>query len=630
MTDVSVTTFVLAGSPGSHGFAVRATPTPPSPQPGPYGNHEYEVVICDKYGIAYGIVPNAVPTQIDWDLDAVGQALIDVPIQDPAFAALLPISTIPGVREIQIWRDQVLIFWGWPTSATYDSAQVHLTCSSLEWVLGQREFGPGYIYELLNPQFEQGLEAWTPVNVEAMPDNVTVALGEFSARLIQTDAGEESYLSQTVTLDLTARSTGIAFALSAWCYLDANYAYTGPANLQRGLYIGDNFGNISDCDIPAGFPFNTWTRLEVQPTDPDPCVIAQPGVITEFEIRLYCPGGSIVWDAVNFKAYENVSVSPSPPATAWDVADIIETILESAQQPFWTKSDLAFDFYGAATGVYLNRIYYSDTNQVILDAINEFPSIGVCDFCMTWDETGHYRGLQIYSPAKGMVKYNVVIDPSVNETTQLNGAVDGSQVGTVWRILGQGSTGPAEDLGFAAFASNLGGRIVDGAAVVAGNTTLETSTPQFTADDVGEIVYSLGGLFLPGTYIVSYTNSTHVVLSTPSQLNAIGFQLGIGGITLDQSAAALPDQPISTLQATALTNLLQTKQALALPAPRIRADGPNGLFGLIETGDIVFASADYGWLQIPPTAVRVSKLSLYPPTEELEPTLMPLNQAVGS
>jgi YVTN family beta-propeller protein len=628
--DKAVTTTIVAGDPGPRGFASFLTPMPPVPVPGPYGNHDYEVVVCDKYGVAFGVIPTAIPTEIDYELDSIGQCLIDFWIQDPLAPNLLPISSIPGVREIQIWRDQVLIWWGWPTSATWDTTTVHLTCSGLLWVLGQREMGPNHLYYLANTQFEEGLDFWTANDVTATPETTTVVLGKGAARLVQPLALQDSYLFQDVAIDLTDQAAGLAFALSAWVYVDGNYAYTGTALNQRGLWVNDQDGNNYFCTLPSTTPENTWTRIELQPTGEDPAFIIPPGVVTTLEIRLYCPGGSVVWDAVNLSVYENISSPPSsPPATAWDVADIIETLLISAQQNVWTQSELAFFFYGAATGVFLNRVYLIDTQEIYLDAINEFPSIGVCDFEMVWDATGHFRGLQIYTPAKGSVKYSAVIDPGVNVTTQLAGSVDGTQTRSKQLYLGQGSTGPAQDTGFAAFASYLGGRVVTDAVITQNSDIVASATAAFTSEDVGINCYSLHGGFVPGTYIVSVTSSTEVVISSLALLNLTGETFGVGGITLDKSTAALPNQPISTLQQSAQAFLFQSMKTEALPAPRIRADGPNGLFGQIEVGDVVVANSDYGWLQYGPTLTRVSKLILYPPTEELEPTLMPLNTPVS-
>src|ERR1700675_838387 len=149
----TVTTFVLAGDPGPHGYAVKLSPTPQAPVPGPFGNHDYEVVVCDKYGINYGVIPTAVPTQVDYILDNIWTAQIDFAMNDPPAASLLPIKYIPGVREIQIWRDQVLIWWGWPVAATWDTVQVHLACQGLLFPFSRREIGPEVIHEVTNPQF---------------------------------------------------------------------------------------------------------------------------------------------------------------------------------------------------------------------------------------------------------------------------------------------------------------------------------------------------------------------------------------------------------------------------------------------------------------------------------------------
>ena len=121
--------------------------------PGPTSAHCYEVIVCDKWGIAKGQINSAVPTQIEWDLDDLGQALIDFWILDPS-SAILPIADIPVIAEIQIWRDQSLIWWGPTVSLTFDKDQVHLTCQGHLWILQQLLFGPVTTNYLLNPSFE--------------------------------------------------------------------------------------------------------------------------------------------------------------------------------------------------------------------------------------------------------------------------------------------------------------------------------------------------------------------------------------------------------------------------------------------------------------------------------------------
>jgi hypothetical protein len=624
-----ITTTVVAGNPPLGAINARLTPPAPVIIPGPFGNHDYEVVVCDKYGIASCVIPSAVVTQIDYELDGIGSATIDFSITDTHAMLWLPMSSLPFVSEIQIWRDHALILWCGSVSATWDAAQVHLTCAGLLWPLSRREFGPGFrSHYLLNPQFEQGVSNWVAVGCLAYVDTGTKVLGKQGARLFNGTPNADSFLEQDFIVDCTGIPSGLAFSLSAQVYIDGSYATTGPALDARGLYVEDSNGLFSFVSIPANSPTNVWQRIELTPTSPSPAFVAKGGVSTTYNVRLYCPSGSVVWDDVQLNVYENVSSGPpSPPATAWDVADIIRAILASAQDSHWGKSDLAYSYWAAPTGVMLNRVYDVSQSEVILDALNEFPTGAICDFEMAWDDTGHFRGLVLYAPSKGVVKYNAVIDVTVNTTTALAGAVDGSQVGTDQRVLGQGTS--ANDTGFAQFASYLGGRVVHDAVLVSGSDVVNSATIGFTADDEGVNCYSLDAGLPPNTFIVSVTSATQAVMSNTALLDLSGETFGIGGITLDTSTSAIQDQPISTLQQSAQGYLVQQMKAQALPAPRMRADGPNGLFGFVTVGDVVPVSADYGWLQIPPTMMRIVKLSLYPPTEELEVGLMLVNTWVA-
>lgn len=634
--DVTVDCCVVTGWPPG-GFAYKLVPIAPSPVPGPIGNHEYEVLVCDKYGVGYGIIPTAVPTEIDWVLDDLGQALIDIPIQDPLFPSLLPFDCIPGVREIQIWRDNVLIWWGWPVSATWDSVQVHLTCQGLLFPIGEREVGPEILHYVTNPSFEQGLEGWTSSAdlVSATPETNTVVLGSGAARLVCNTPGLNSYLYQEVTIDLTDSAGGIAFALSAYVYLDGNYVFNGPALHQYGLFIkNNNTGLWSSVTIPIGFPQNQWVRLEIQPTSDDGSAVAftaSAGIVNTYELRLYCPAGSVVWDNVVWKAYENVSASPSsPPATSWDVWQLIQALWTAVQDPVYGNSDLAYQIYGANTGKQLNRVYWTAQSEVFLDALNEFPSIGICDFEMVWDAQGHARGLEVFSPAKGSIKYNYPLNVDVQTTTDLEGQVDGTQVLTQQRMLGQGSTGPSRDVGYAQFASYLGGRVTHDATFTVGDNVVSSATADFTDDDVGVNIYSLNGALYPSTYIIEVLSSTEARFNNQAQLTfAADETLGIGGIMLVSSKSALPDQPVSTLFGAARAWLLQSMEAMQLPAAKVRADGPNGYFGMIEVGDVVPVSSAYGWLTTPPELERISQITLYPPTEEMAVTTMPVNAGVS-
>lgn len=641
--------------------SARSSFTPPNPQPGPFGFHDYEVIVCNKWGVAYGQITSAVPTEIEWALDDLGEALIDCAILDPSLATLLPMTgTFPGVREIQIWRDQVLIWWGWPTQASYDSKQVHLTCSGLLWPFSVRNFGPVTVNYLNNPQFEapsSGLPGdvpgWTPVGVAASvinaqenPSQWPVLLGNQALLLNQAEAGVETYVKQDIPV--SGGEQGTFFDLSAWVYPLGlgTPAVVEPANNQNGLYI--NF--IADevlvdtevQQITVDTPALQWTRLETG-------IAVPPNVSGVIEVRLYAPQGITIWDAVNLSIEE--SIGGSPTGSGSDVATIVDLVVNYAQDARFGKSDLAISPCPSINppgsppvnepiGVDLVRVYQFSDNSGILDALNEFPTIAVCDFEIMFDATGHFRQFTTFAPSKGSIKYNFPVEITLKtNTTDLEGTVDGTQAITAARWLGQGSSGSSEDLGYSSFPSFLGGRWVGDGTVTMGSTTITSPTIGFTDADIGEGIYVLtppGALPICCTIDTvsedgtscTFTNNAAIATGspTPALLDVEEAIVGIGGIIVDNVQSALTDLPISSLAGSAQTALLTQLQGEVLPTARQRADGPQGVFGGagnnpnagIQTGDVVPVVYRYGWLTFGPVLMRAVTITLYPPTEELE------------
>jgi hypothetical protein len=623
--DVESTSSVIVTSKAS---AVAVLP-PPEPVPGPFGLHAYEVIVVDKWGIAYGQIVSAVPTQIDWVLNDIGQALIDFYILEPGVRDLLPLKVLPGAREIQIWRDQCLVWWGWPTSVTYDAKQVHLTCAGLLFPYSKRNFGPITTNYLLNPDFEQPatlnvIPEWTAINCVAnvtptVPGVAAPLLNSFMAQLQQAIPGEDAYIRQyvTVTDGGPGGAEGTFYDLSAWVFIDPTATFS-PALDQNGIFLqfielltvvsGPAIQQIT-VDTGAG----QWVRLECG-------VEVPPNASGVLEVRLYAPQGVTYWDACRLTVQESVG---SPPQGA-DVQFIMEQIVTYAQKASQGKSDLAMPFAGPATGTTLVRDYQFFDNSGILDALNEFPTIGVCDFEVVWDATGHFRNFQIFPPAKGSVKYNYPITIDIPSTSDLEGGIDGTLVATTARVLGQGggSGSSSQDLGWAAFPSGLGGRVALDGIFTQGSNVIQSASIAFVATDVGEGVYCQQAGVLPiGATIDSIIDSTHATFTSNQGGGALldaTAVLGIGGIVLDDVESSLPDQPIGTLQGTAEGIVLRLSQTPFLPTSRQRADGPNGLFGQVFTGDVVPVMFDYGWLSFGPVLMRIGTLSLYPPTEELE------------
>ena len=278
----------------------------------------------------------------------------------------------------------------------------------------------------------------------------------------------------------------------------------------------------------------------------------------------------------------------------------------------------------------LVRQYLLSDNGVILDALNEFPTIGACDFEVTWGADGKSRTVQLFAPAKGSVKYNYPLELAAGNFTALSAAVDGSQVGTSQRSLGQGSSGTNAEIGYSLFPSYLGGKVYPDGVVSwdAGLASwkLTSAAGTFDASQVFSGVYSLDQTLPIGTYVLSIIDAHNARVlfqaeppsSTPSWT---GSPIGVGGVTVDKVVSATQEQPVGMLQSISYGHLVREFQAQALPAPRVRADGPNGYFGVVQTGDVVPVSVSYGWLQLPQTLMRIARLTLYPETEELEVVL---------
>jgi hypothetical protein len=621
--------------------AAFSTFIPPAPVPGLTGQHDYDVIVCDKYGVAYGRIASAVPTEVEKVLNDLGECLIDCYILDPTLIDLLPISAFPGAREIQIWRDQECIWWGWPTSATFDAKQVHITCAGLLYPFSRRNFGPVIVNYLKNPSFEYpapggagDVPEWTVSGVTAWPINAVnpwsapILLGTQSILLIQATPGVDTYIEQDIAVEGGAQ--GLFFDLSAWCYLLPGYTY-GDALDSRGLFVQLIVGGIAIdvefAQITADTGQGNWVRL-------DTGIDVPPGVSGTLNVRLYAPQGAIVWDATNLSVEESRGSSP----TGNDVSTIIGIVVDYAQQASEGKSDLAMPVTGPLTGTSLIRIYQFSDNSGILDALNEFPTIGVCDFEVIWDRTGHFRSFAIgggsSAPIKGSIKYNYALEIDLGQITDLEGSIDGTQTTTASTFLGQGASGSSQDIGYSAFPSLLGGRTaVDGFIALNSNTI--TASLDFTDEDIGQGVYCLiPGVIPIASTIDSVISSTQATFTNPSGLGAqmdvpfgsVGI-FGVGGIILEDVQSALNDLPISTLAGSAQGYLQRMLQASFVPSARMRADGPNGMFGVVDTGDVIPVVFNYGWLTFGPVLMRVASWTLYPPTEELVLTLN--NQPYG-
>lgn len=616
------------------------------PAGGPSGLHDYEVIVCDKFGSAYGQIVTAVITDVEWELDDIGSVTFAYWVFDPSSAAL-PQSSFPGGREIQIWRDQKLIWWGWPIDSSVDATAVQVSCSGFFWAYNSRLFGPILNNYLQNPNFQSSPTSFAPwaefgPGISAEIADATggfVLDGTFALRMQATGSAS---CGVTQEIDMTAFTfdggiDGLLFNFAVWVYVDdPGLAPVVGAAFNLGLWVNALDGSsdiLASCadSISDSTPKNQWFRLAGSFNWP-------PGA-TILQFNLFAPVGITYWNRADASYEEDVN----PHGGVQDVTGIIEGITTYAQSPQTGKTDLNMAFAGADTEVDLLRQYPFSSNNNIFQAIQEFSSIGACDYEVTWDTTGHFRTFTVFPGQKGTVRYNHPLALDVGFVTSLAAAITGSQVGTAQRVLGQGATGSSAEIGYSAFPALIGEgdgvgfpgsnlpRVLSGCTVT--ETTLICPGGNFTVDDVGQGLFDAIGFLAIGTVVLGILSDSEVLFNDGSTIGSrvpintgMGVTVGIGGVIIDQSQSALTGAPVGSLQGTAEGWLALAMNAQLVPTCTLRADGPEQILDHVTVGDIVPVQINYGWLQIggtpgSPYLMRVTKITLHPVTEEVILTL---------
>src|SRR4029079_10500561 len=81
-------------------------------------------------------------------------------------------------REIQIWQDSLLWFWGPVVRLEIDDDTAQIQCSDPRWYLTRRFFGEADRTNVIdNGDFEDGLTGWTAVGLTPVVDPTRYAQG---------------------------------------------------------------------------------------------------------------------------------------------------------------------------------------------------------------------------------------------------------------------------------------------------------------------------------------------------------------------------------------------------------------------------------------------------------------------
>lgn len=387
-------------------------------------------------------VPGAAIRPLTRPLNDAATIQIDLRTVDPDLAEFLD-----PAREIQVWQNGTIRFWGPVVRIEIDGDLCQFQCADPWWYLGRRFFGKADRTNLLaNGDFEDGPTDWTGSGLIPVVDPFRTVQGQKSVRLKGASAGHDTYLHQTYTHS-QSHPLGDDLTIAGWVWVSSE-DYGGDATGSLGLFaerrssggtlldVAGDAGDDQPALIDASTPKDQWVRLETS------LIGVKDG--DTVQVRLYPPFGSAWWDLVTFTGMESLSFLEQ------DLATIIRGVVLYAQDryPGFThgKSDLNLDVDVAPTGITLWRTWQFADHQNISDELTVFTRRrdGV-DFAVEVGATT--RTLVVSHPHRGVTRDDITLEYGVN-MTKFRWSHDRTQKADTSVVLGPGD-GPDREEGSA-------------------------------------------------------------------------------------------------------------------------------------------------------------------------------------
>jgi hypothetical protein len=390
------------------------------------------------------LTPNAVITEMSWELNGLGTMSFTIPTNDANASAIQPLT-----REVRVKRNGTIVWWGVVLRTDVGYQELTVQCERLFYYYTRRYFGVKAKNNLiLNGSFEsftgtpdiKAVSAWanwTGVNMsaDAVSTHQFLADGEdpttthYGINCAQNTANAEAYIFQR--FDISTGSQSSKFTFWAVAHQRADTYQSGltpqefaPAFDGRGMLVlraklpKSNYGSsgvgMADLAVDKGDQSALWkwspeTGASMGKTDQGYVTMTVPPNTTGcFEVRLYVPKGDIVWD--NIRAYSDDAFSYAHTK----VGDIINAINTLAQSTDEGKSDLHISFSGTNTGRYASFGTKYSEHKTVADAIQSFVRMsGVGDF----DIDDATRTLTYYASGKGSYKsgYPIVLGTHITD-----------------------------------------------------------------------------------------------------------------------------------------------------------------------------------------------------------------------
>lgn len=421
--------------------------------PRPEGT-EYRVVVTDVDGNRYAELENAELGSLTWVLNGIGTFDFSLDVMDPKAVHVLPID-----REVQVWRGNILLWWGPITHVQATGKTLGVQCASFLWYFSRRYFGKADRDNLLqNGGFEDGLAHWnviqdsggfgitnpgvaTPFPVDTVTDPTLV--GERALVMDASPDGHTNHVSQTVSRT-TDFVLGDLLTLVGWSFV--------PSSLYAGLNFNAEALGIT---VTNGVDYLTHQSTFFKPEAVDLWVrheitLVQPVGTADLLADLGGVHGRTYWDEVRMVLMESLSTVGREDMTSWIVKEIIQY-----GQGRWVafdhgKTDLNIDPNCPPSGVLLTRHYQMADHAGLLESMLEFTQIdGGCDIGEEFTPTR--REIVTYYPEKGTYRRDIPLQYGAN-LTDFTWSFDGNVAANQVVIVGFGD-GPDREEGGASTSS---------------------------------------------------------------------------------------------------------------------------------------------------------------------------------
>lgn len=475
---------VLAAPTGS--LTVSSAPAPTPTPMGP--SILYEMFVVDHTGSRLATLTKFDIARLGWvHLDA-GEMEFSLSATDSQVASVKKLE-----REVQVYRNGTLLWWGVPTRITAAHDKVTYLCRELLWYFKRRVFGCTGLADYMQDGSFEADTVGSPPNPAfwfSSPDfiaggasgvvNNNDFIGTHAVQLNYGTAGKDSFIGSAL-ISVPKKAIGVPFILTAHVWV-SNTHWVGTATQARGLYVelidADNkFVTNAIVPIDDNTPRDQWVTMQT--------LIGIPANATtswKLQVRLYAPATWVVWDGVTLHLPESNTY------TNKDAADIIHDLVDRAQgrggDPGHT--DLNIWYAGAPTGQLFTRSFQWIEHGTFYDAMKELADQpNGPEFII--DLTN--RALTV-SPTVGTVRGDITLEFGVN----LSGYAvqeDGENAFNVVIIEGEGEREGRIEYG-ASDLSKLGGvsyEMVDRAPQGAGaNTVSQLASSELVRRGNGQII----------------------------------------------------------------------------------------------------------------------------------------------